>query len=639
MFKKVLYPIKNKNLRIRLFPFLILGYLWTYGYMGAFTRTDPILQISISLILVLIVVILFYSYKKLLSKDPDIDLIILNFNDLKIYFFILSISLIVGFNFMLRSLIGDELSHSGLAQLHSIQGLLLVYDYLPTFIKEQNIRYLIWYISALVLIVSILFIYIIYKWDNKYNFLLLSILILLFFRFLLFYVGGRDPYHPPFRLFPLWISSSFFSPTNFSFRLPGLMALSFIGLIIYKSLKLYTKSPILLCLCISTILTIPTLWNISLITDSSIWASLFAILFLLAYQSNQFHKFNFFVWFSLLSIFICMRQSLIFLIIPFIFIYIFDKKKKLLINWKETFYDFSPFLISAPFLFRTFFFGNPATVNLDSEYQWSFFEQLNYALTSDILIDTILKNFEIWWIFLFFVFFPFKKHFKSYYIIIFLFILCSFIVFYSIRPILWGHPKYLIEYVVPLIILGKISFLSFLLRIESQKINFISLLFLSGLLFFNLYTIFISHKHNSSLVNNHSIISSHPIIDYKNAFRVTKEYGYSGNAIILGNTYGVMNEILYNYTLTETKQHFDLQKKYDSKKDLNLESLYQDNRVKIILISDLLSFGRGTILNIEKRQFIYDELLKNGFKEWKSFSKENTTYDIISLVRIDQDEK
>jgi hypothetical protein len=100
-----------------------------------------------------------------------------------------------------------------------------------------------------------------------------------------------------------------------------------------------------------------------------------------------------------------------------------------------------------------------------------------------------------------------------------------------------------------------------------------------------------------------------------------------------------MNEILYNYTLTETKQHFELQKKYNSKKDLNLESLYQDNRVKIILISDLLSFGRGTILNLEKRQFIYDELLKNGFKEWKSFSKENTTYDIISLVRIDQDEK
>lgn len=636
MFKKVLSLINNKNFRIRLFPFSILAFLWTYGYMGAFTKTDPILQIFISLILVFIIIFLFFSYKKLLSKDPDIDIIILNFNDIKIYLFILSILLIIGFNFMLRSLIGDELSHSGSAQLHTIKGLLLTFDHLPDFIKEQKISFLIWIISVSAIIVTISFIFIIHKWDHKYNLFLLSIFILLFFRFILFLADGRDPYHPPFRLFPLWFSSSIFSPTTFSFRLPGLMALSFIGLIIYKALKLNLKSPILLWLCIFTILTIPILWNISLIADSSIWASLFAIFFLLAYQSNQFHKFNFFIWFSLLSIFILLRQSLIFLIIPFIFIYIFDKRKKLLSNWKETIYDISPFFISAPFLFRTIFFGNPATVNLESEYKWSFFEQLNYAFTSNILIDTILKNFQIWWIFLFFIFFPFKKNFKSYYIVILLFILCSFIIFYSIRPILWGHPKYQIEYIAPLIILGKVSFLSFMLNIENQKIKYVSFLFLFGLLFFNLYTIFVSHKHDNYLVNNHSIISSHPILDYKNAFKATKEYGYSGNVIILGNTYGVMNEILYNYTLTETKQHFELYKNYNLKKDLNLESLYQDNRVKIILISD---FEKGMTPNAEKRQFIYDELLKNGFKKWKSFSKENTTYDIISLVRIDQDEK
>ncbi len=636
MFKKILLSIKNKNFRLRLFPFSILAYLWTYGYMGAFTKTEPILQIFISLILVFIIIFLFFSYKKLLSRDPDIDIIIVNFNDIKIYLFILSILFIFGLNFMLRSLIGDELSHSGSAQLHTIKGLLLVFDHFPLFIKEQKISFLIWIISVLAIVVTVSFIYIIYKWDNRYNLFLLSIFILLFFRFILFLVEGRDPYHPPFRLFPLWVSSSIFSPSNFSFRLPGLMALSFIGLIIYKALKSNIKSPVLLWLCIFTILTIPILWNISLITDSSIWACLFAIFFLLAYRSNQFHKFNFFIWFSLLSIFILLRQSLIFLIIPFIFIYILDKRKNLLSNWKETIYEISPFLISAPFLFRTIFFGNPATVNLESEYQWSFFEQLNYAFTSNILIDTISKNFQIWWIFLLFLFFPFKKYFKSYYIVILLFILCSFIIFYSIRPILWGHPKYQIEYIVPLIILGKVSFLSFLSNIENQKIKYIFFFFLSGLLFLNLYTIFVSHKHNSSLVNNHSIISSHPILDYKNAFKATKEYGYSGNVVILGNTYGVMNEILYNYTLAETKQHFELYQKYNLKKDLNLESLYQDNRVKIVLISD---FEKGMTPNVEKRKFIYDELLKNGFKKWKSFSKKNTTYDIISLIRINQDEK
>lgn len=622
MFKSSWFDIKEKKIHIRIFPILILSYIWTYGYMGALTRASHSLQILISLILVLIIIFLFFSYKKLLIKLPDIDILEISLNDIKIYFLILSVLLVAGFDFMNRSLIGDELAHSGLSQLHPIEGLMLLFDRVPIFFREQKINTLIWLISTFILVTSILLIFSTYRWKNKYNLFLISVFILLFFRLFFFLLEGRDPYHPPFRLFPLWLSSSIFSISNFSFRLPGLMALSFIGLILYKVLKPLSKSHILLWISIFSILTIPLLWNIALTVDSSIWTCLFAILFLLTYQSNKFYKSNFFIWFTFLTIFILMRQSLVFIIPPLIFLYVLNNKKSLVVNWKETLFHFSPFLVCIPFLFRSTFFGNPALQSTPLEYKLSIFEKLSYAITSDIIIDTIVKNFQIWWIFLFFIFLPFKKFSIRYYIVILLFIICSFIIFYSIRPILWGHPKYQVEYLVPLIVLGKIWLLSILLNLENLKIRAILFILLSSLLFYNLYTIYVSHSHNSEFVNNHSIISSDPILNYKGAFKTAKEYGYAGHTIIFGHTYGIMNEVLYNYTLKETKQQLELFKKYNLKKDFNLEFLYKDNSVKVVILSDF-----------KDRQLIFDELLKNGFQEWKIFSKEDTTYDIISLIR------
>ena len=133
MFKSSWFDIKEKKIHIRIFPILILSYIWTYGYMGALTRASYSLQILISLILVLIIIFLFFSYNKLLIKLPDIDILEISLNDIKIYFLILSVLLVAGFDFMNRSLIGDELAHSGLSQLHPIEGLMLLFDRIPIF--------------------------------------------------------------------------------------------------------------------------------------------------------------------------------------------------------------------------------------------------------------------------------------------------------------------------------------------------------------------------------------------------------------------------------------------------------------------------------------------------------------------------
>jgi hypothetical protein len=439
-----------------------------------------------------------------------------------------------------------------------------------------------------------------------------------------FLQGGADFPHPPFRLFPLWLSSTIFSPSNFSFRLPGLIALSFIGLIIYKVLQPKISSQFLLCLSIATLLTIPLLWHSSYLVEPSIWAALFSILFLLALQWKKFDSLSFHTWFSLLAIFILMRQSLIFVVLPMLLVYAMERKTLLIKNWKETVFTLSPLLVVIPFLARSIIIGTPSTSS-GADAGSALLGGIYNATSSGILKDIIVKNFEIWSIFLIFAFIPTKTNLLRYFSLLSLFILCSFMVFYSISPHLWGVPRYQAEYIVPLIILGAIR----LLTVLYDNNNKISTCILTGLLIsllaYNIYTISTSYSHKKMIVNGNSVFISHPVYDYKMAFNAAKENGFAGNTVMLGVTYGVMNEVLYGFSLNELNSQSAIYKevKFNRHKAFDVDSLIKNQNIKLIMLSDI-----G-----DKKEYIRIALMRNGFSEWKRFSSEKTTDDIIALVR------
>ena len=622
MLNYLIKKIKEEgNIHLSLFPLLILVFLWTYGYVGALTKSSLGLQIVITSCLITILLFLFFIYKEYLLNN-SISTIIISKNDIKLFLLILFVILLFAFDYIFYSLVGDELSHSHASQFHVIYGLQLLLTILPNFIIEQKASVIVWILSSSVLISSILLFYYVNKWSFKYKYIVISVLILLFFRAIYFFQGGLDPSHPPFRLFPLWLSSTVFSLSNFSFRLPGVVALSLIGFIIYKVLKSRIGSSLILWLSIFTLLSIPLLWHTSYIVESSIWAALFSILFLLAFEAEKFNKFSFFTWFLLLAIFILLRQSLAFIAVPILFLFILEKKISLFKNWKETTFILSPLLVVLPFLVRNFILGTPAQESLD-DIQWTLLEKLYNVLSSGLFKEIIINNFEIWSIFIFFAFIPPRKNSLKYFITVLLFTLSAVIIFYSIRPVLWGNPRYQAEYIVPLVVLGAVRFLTTAYESKNKNIKYILLSILIGLLSYNLFTISISHPHKVTKVNGWSVIYSHPVYNYKTAFKTAKENGYAGNTLTLGLTYGIMNEVLYGYSLSEIKKHLEFYEEFNYFKGVDINSLVQNKNIKLIMISDI-----G-----EKKNYIWSELIKNGFKEWKRFSNKNTTDEIIVLVR------
>ncbi len=465
--------LKHDNVNIYLFPLLIFVFLWTYGNIGVLTRTSLILQIVITSYLIAILLFLFFVNEKYLSKNSGIDIIVISKSDIKIILLILFVSLVLGFNYMLYSLNGDELAHSVSSQFYAIYGLQFIFNKLPNFITAQQSWILVWIISNSVLLSSSALIYYIKKLNFKYKYIVLSIFILLFFRIGYILRGGYDPYHPPFRLFPLWLSSTIFSTSIFSFRLPGVIALSLIGLIIYKVLKVKTSNYYFLSLSVFTLLSIPLLWHTAYIVEPSIWATLFSILFLLAFQADKLNKLSFFTWFLLLAVFILMRQSLFFIILPMLFLFAMERRMLLLKNWKETVYELSPLLIVLPFFIRGLILGTPAQANVSTELQWTLFEKLSNVVSSGMLKDIIVNNFEIWSLFILFAFIPTKNNRVKYFITILLYILSAFTVFYSIRPILWGIPRYQAEYIIPLIVLGAVRLLAIIFGSNNKTSKYI----------------------------------------------------------------------------------------------------------------------------------------------------------------------
>ena len=594
--------------------------------MGALTRSSMASQIVITGCLIGILLFLFFIYEKYISKN-GIDTIVISKSDLKVVSVILFTAILVGFDYIFYSLVNDELYHSYLSQFHAIYGLEVLSNRLPNFIIEQKASMLVWLISSSILISSIALLYFVLKWNFKHKYIFLSILILLFFRTVYALKGGLDFPHPPFRLFPLWLSSTLFSPSNFSFRLPGVIALSLIGLIIYRVLKPKIIPPFLLWLVISALLSIPLLWHSSYLVEPSIWAALFSILFLLAFQSEKFDKFNFYIWFLLLALFILMRQSLVFIALPMLFVFVMERKTLLFKNWKETVFILSPLLVALPFLIRSLLVGTPAT-GVGSEVQSALLGGVYNVVSSGMLKDIIINNFEIWSLFIIFAFIPAKKNRLKYFSTVVLFILSALIIFYSISPHLWGVPRYQAEYIVPLIILGAVKLLIYSYDLNNRASKYILSGIFSTLLAYNLYTISISHSYKEAVVNDHSVMLSRSVYDYETAFKVAKENGYAGNALMLGVTYGAMNEVLYGYTLQEIEKQLQFYKKFNKFKGVDVNSLLQNKNIKLVMLSDI-----G-----EKKEYLRTELLENGFKEWKIFSSEKTTDEIIALVRNNTNE-
>ena len=591
------------NIKINVFSWLIFSFIWSYGYMGMLTSVDKEFFGIISIFLCVIIILLFFINNKYFETKNYIWMYSINKKNVILFLSILVMTFIVVLINNNPSLHGDEIYHSYASQYHTIFFVAKLEKLLPNF-TFKNIA---WIISILSLLFILMVIYFINKIRFKYKYVILSLFVLVFFRVGLISIGGFDPAHPPFRLFPLWLSSSIFSLSDFAFRIPGIVALSLMGCCIHN--VLCTKkglSPLITWSSVLSVISIPVLWNTSHIVEPSIWSALFATYVLVIILDGRFSHINLFLLVALFSITLLMRQSIIFIFPLLVYLIIYQIHTNSTLTLKWFFIYLSPVLIAVPLIFRSAILGSPAQAIIESESQLGAFGNILFALSSGRVWDISFSNLEPWIIFVFLAFVPPKQNRLKYILAIFLYLISAIIVFYSIRPVLWGIPRYQAEFLVPLVIVGFIRFLSFKLN------NIAKIITVSLLLVYNIVTNIVTFDDTKIPQNGHKTITSHPVYEYGPVMREAKENGYAGKMLIMNVQYGPMYEILNGYTIQEVNSNMKIIKQHNVWPGrMNLYEIVNDHQIGLVLVTDDFGYLSDTKVG--------NYLIEAGFSYWKNF--------------------
>lgn len=600
---------------------LTFVFFWTYSYYGAVTKFESLNEkFGVSFLLVTIYIVLLvlsFNWRSYLS-----DTIRFSKADIKYFFFFLFFFTVITFNNLLNFLNGDQFYHSQFSIYHSIFILKLINQKTQSFNLVQG-SHLLHIINIIILLSITCFTYIILKIKSKNIKIVLLVVAFIFFRLLISYFGGSSDVHPSFRLFPLWISSSFFGINSFAFRFPQLIASTIIVFISFKTASKYLteNSAVLFSISIGTI---PILLHTGILVEQSIWATVVItyILYVLYNKINQDgYEINYIRMASIISIGVLMRQSIaVCVILMFILIIIDFRRNK--INREGLLIISFVLILSLPFLLSNILIKNPALSSISNEM---FKGGILHSIFSGISFYSIINNFLYLTIFLPFAFFISKRSSLYFYLYLFLGILL-YCEFYSIRPILWGVGRYQTEFILPFIIIG--------LLFVSVKFAFINTQFFTCLIILNIFVFYNFNKLNKS----HQVlkytyfntikrpftyfIQSEWNYPYDLALNTVKESGFSYNFFIYGTTYGNMPEVLAGYNVGELIRYNKLNKYNTLPLESIVNNLEKNKGIELILFSDL------------EDSVVFNKLKKNGWLEWNKFTDKSSANSIRSLTRM-----
>ncbi|PJZ89443.1 glycosyltransferase family 39 protein [Leptospira levettii] len=402
--------------------------------------------------------------------------------------------------------------------------------------------------SLLVLFPLIL---IILKFLNRFSLIVVILFCILFFLPLEDY--QINDIHPPFRLFPLAFSASLFGLSNSAFRMPGFFALFIFALIIFPILKFHFKENIAVLL-VGCVVTIPILIHVSYIVEPSIWTAISWTGILLFLFFGKKDNRSFFLCFLLITFASLMRASAFLAFFPLVMHWFFTRRVERILSIYEirnTFLVFSPTLIALPFVFSSILHGSPATgtnQSLIESIQMSFigYSSIKFAYQS-LFLPWIL-------VFPFALFFRIKKY-VMYSLMVFIFFILAYMMFYSIKPGLWGLGRYQAEFILPFCVLGLVNLSMCLYKFSQSilKLALICMIFYGIFISvnFQLYSQFRDESIFSGIKTGEVRGASEIVYDTLKPLEKVKELGLTKNSYLDGIIYGEMPFILAGYTLAD----------------------------------------------------------------------------------------
>jgi hypothetical protein len=324
-----------------------------------------------------------------------------------------------------------------------------------------------------------------------------------------------------------------------------------------------------------------------------------------------------------------MRITALIVLPTFLIIYFFSNFKYFKINTKEYIYALLPFLVCLPIVLKGILYGTPATYHAGESpfipYDNSTYHRIVFALINNIPWETAVSNIGYFWLsFLFFIFIKNKQD-SSYFFnrlsVISLFCI-GLLIFFSIRPVLWGVGRYKAEYLIPFIIFGGYIFFTWLnSSIFKKTLPLIAFLLIS----YNVFHLNNFPTYIPDIVSNKKFSREiEEIYDYNSALIEAKREGLASYTLIAGVTNGVMPQILAGYSVKEIKDTIKILDNNLTNSDwtsFNADLINSASEIKLVLISD----GNNSSLK--------SDLQKLGWMDWKNFRAKGTDNIIYGLVR------
>ena len=499
---------------------------------------------------------------------------------------------------LFKPLWGDPTSHSLAAIVHDRVLVEKVISKIGLF-EQIPYRSVIYVINIVGIVIAILVWLFLYKYaylKKKYS-LIIVLLSLLFLGLrcvvaIMAVQKGTYHAHPSFRLFPLWISSSLFSVSNFAFQFPGFIALiSGMWLLQRKLAKQISfVSSWAFGLAVASI---PLLWHVGTVCEPSIGtAVIWTLLVVSLYDYSPKQPYPWVRWVSVLAIVALMRQSAVAGFIPLFLLGILVIFRKKAFPVKKLAFILLPVFIFLPFFVKSILVGTPSTnfTTQEGAIKTVFNQILGRVLSGEVL-RVIVEDLSLLWALLLtlgLILFVRKKAMNL--LLLWIFFVGAGFMFIATRT--FGAPRYQAEYAVPFAILGLYRITIYLHKFRRLRVVLPIVIF--SLFLFNTYKYF--NIYNTEISFNNPFrpapIVSTLVYNYPDAFDYIKKKGFIGSTAIIGEVayYGPYHEIVSGYTIDETQRSAETFAQFEALRREGRLTPQQieigNSNIKVVLVED-----------------------------------------------------
>ena len=628
---------------------LLFVFCWNHGIFGSvLTQNTNIILFFISTLLMSII-ISFLSYFGLANSKNFIGFVSIKGKDILHFLIYFIIIILFSYENFISYIKFDPLLHSALAHIHGVKFLLYDSIFLEKF---ENLKFnwvlAIFNLFALFgLLIFALFI----RWlknINLYYAIAMIVFTFILSRIVIYSAGGYGSGHPPFRIFPVWLTSTLFFLSDFSFKMPGIFALiilmCYLQKEMHKSIDYFSS-----CLFGLSIGLIPILLYSSLIVEPSIWASTIITVFLIdLYNSAMEQKFDFFKWLIIIVIGSLMRQGIVALFAPFAILIILYKDYTIFSIKKIRLQSIIIIFTWAIFFVFSLLVGTGGTKHIvnDSMATNMIMNFLN-TLESGIVKNAFIRDIDSHLIpFFIFAFIPIQKNIKVFTNSIIISISFLFLLFLYTSSSAYGFDsvsRYQAEYFVPFVILG---YYKFYLVIKNQFFSKTIYLLIPPLivLLLNINSFTNNYRYRNILTKNQKEIhfgalGSSNIFNYNKLYDYLKKKKSLGHTLFMGTKGKLFSQILSDLSISDVKKQesiFNQLPEYAQVTDI-VNSLDQIEDIKYVVVEnsflynnknkfyDKSFFGSETI----EGNGYAKKLKSSGWLEDTTFIDDNLKYDLI----------